>query len=137
MARWLVKTEPSTYSFGDLQRERTTAWEGVANALAQQHLRAMARGDAVLVYHTGSQRAVVGVAEVSKAPYPDPANPKLVMVDLKAGRALPRPVTLAEFKADRRFAGWDLLRLGRLSVMRVPEALWERILEMAETPAAG
>lgn len=119
MAYWLVKTEPSTYSFADLQREKRTAWTGVKNAAAQINLRAMKVGDQVLVYHTGNEKAVVGVAKVMRAAYADPTDEagKLVAVDLAAGEKLAEPVTLAAIKADKRFKEWGLVRIGRLSVV--------------------
>lgn len=131
--RWLVKTEPATYSFDDLRREGRTSWDGVRNALAQIHLRAMRRGDAVLVYHTGREKAVVGLARVARAPYPDPGagDPAVVAVDLEAVRPLARPVPLARLKAEPTLAGLDLLRISRLSVMPVAAAHWRPILALA------
>ena len=114
---WLLKTEPSTYSFGDLVREKTTTWDGVTNALARKHLRSMSKGDRLVVYHTGDVKAAVGRATVAAAPRPDPADPKGTVVDVKAGRALKKPVTLAEMKAAKVFAGSPLLTIGRLSVV--------------------
>jgi predicted RNA-binding protein with PUA-like domain len=130
---WLLKTEPDCYRWDDLVRDKKTAWDGVSNALALKHIRTMKKGDLALIYHTGDERAAVGVAEIVSAPYPDPAgnDDRLVVVDLKPKKKLARPVTLAEFKADKAFAGWDLLRIGRLSVVPVPEAMWERIQEIA------
>jgi len=130
-AHWLVKTEPSTYSFENLLRDRRTRWDGVANAVALKHLRAMAEGDDVLVYHTGDVKAAVGLARVASAPYADPKDAKLTVVDLAAVRALPRAVSLAAVKADPAFADFSLVRIGRLSVMPVPEPLWQRLLRMA------
>jgi predicted RNA-binding protein with PUA-like domain len=129
-ARWLVKTEPGAYSFADLLREGTTRWEGVKNALALRHLRAMAAGDGVLIYETGGVKAVVGTATVARGAYPDPRgkDPKLVVVDLRAGRALGKPVTLAAIKADPAFRDFALVRMGRLSVMPVTAAQWDRLL---------
>jgi len=123
MARWLVKTEPSTYSYADLVREGRTAWSGVKNAAAQIHLRAMRVGDEVLVYHTGEVKSVVGRARVARAPYPDPgaAKASLVAVDLVPVAPLRRVVTLGEIKAEPLCAAWDLVRQSRLSVMPVPE----------------
>ncbi|MDB5298035.1 MAG: hypothetical protein JWO31_4018 [Phycisphaerales bacterium] len=133
MARWLLKTEPDTYSFDDLERDKKTVWDGVANALALKHIRAMAKGDEVVVYHTGDEKAAVGLATVASAPYADPAggDDKLAVVDLKVGKRLAAPVTLAAVKADPAFAGWDLLRIGRLSVVPVPDAMWDRLLALA------
>lgn len=133
MNRWLVKTEPNEYSFADLASAVRDRWDGVKNPLALKHMRSMKPGDLVMVYHTGNVRAVVGLAQVVSDPYPDPdANDeKLVVVDLEATRPLSRPVTLAEIKADPAFQEWELVRNSRLSVMPVPEELWERILSMS------
>ncbi|ADU50875.1 protein of unknown function DUF55 [Thermaerobacter marianensis DSM 12885] len=133
MAYWLVKTEPSVYSYADLEREGTDYWDGVRNNLAQKHMKAMQPGDLVLVYHTGSEKQAVGVAEVVRGAYPDPTDPtgRWVAVDLKARLRLPRPVTLVQIKADPAFKDWELVRNSRLSVMPVPEPLWERIMRMA------
>lgn len=132
-AYWILKTEPSTYSFADLVRDRRTTWDGVNNPVAQKNLRAMAPGDSVLIYHTGNEKACVGQARVIKAAYPDPRGTKdtQVVVDLEAGPPLPRPVTLAAIKADPAFADLALVRQGRLSVVPVPAALWRRLLDMA------
>ncbi len=130
--RWLVKTEPTTYSFDDLSRDRRTTWDGVRNALAQQHLRAMRKGDEVLVYHSGTDRAVVGLAKVSQSPFPDPGagDPKLVAIGLTAGRRFKQPVPLAAIKADPAFDGFALVRNSRLSVMPVSAAAWKRLLAL-------
>lgn len=133
MAHWLLKTEPSDYSYDDLVADRKVTWDGVSNATALKHLRAMQKGDDVLVYHTGAEKQVVGVAEVTKGPYPDPkaGDEKLVVVDLKPGRKLARPVTLVQIRSDKAFNGWDLLRIGRLSVVPVPEPMWVRIEQLS------
>jgi predicted RNA-binding protein with PUA-like domain len=135
MARWLLKTEPSTYSFDQLVKDKKTTWDGVANATALQNIRAMKKGDAVLIYHTGNEKAAVGVAEVASDPYPDPKekDDKLVVVDLKPKRKLAKPVPLAQIKGDAAFAGWDLLRIGRLSVVSVPDTMWARIEALSES----
>src|SRR5256885_16213697 len=114
MAYWLLKTEPGSYSFDDLVRDRQTIWNGVTNATALKHIRSMRKGDQALIYHTGDERAAVGTATISSDPYSDPNadDPRLVAVDIKAKGKLARPVTLDEIKADRTFAGWDLLRIG-------------------------
>ncbi len=133
MAYWLLKTEPSCYAWDDLARDKRTVWEGITNATALIHIRNMKKGDLALVYHTGGERAAVGVAEVVTNPYPDPnvEDERVVVVDIKPKRKLARPVTLDEIKADRAFAGWDLLRIGRLSVVPVPPKMWERIDTLA------
>jgi len=132
MAYWILKTEPSTYSFADLQKATRTVWDGVANPVALKHLREMNVGDDVLIYHTGDEKAVVGHAKVVKAAYPDPRqdDPKLVVVDLEAGKPLATSVTLKAIKADPAFAELALVRQGRLSVVPVPALLWARLLKM-------
>lgn len=122
---WLLKTEPSEYSFEDLARERTAVWDGVANAQARIHLRAMRKGDRLVVYHTGGVKAAVGRATVAAAPRPDPADPKGTVVDVKAGKALKRPVTLGQIKAAAVFAGSPLLTIGRLSVVPLSPAQYD------------
>ena len=126
---WLVKEEPAHYSFDDLVRDGRTRWSGVRNPLAQKHLRAMQKGDRVLYYHTGNEKAIVGTATVASAPAPDPADPagRLFAVEIKAGKRLAEPVTLAEIKAQPFFADFPLVRMARLSVMPVTDAQWERI----------
>ena len=132
MANWLFKEEPGTYSFADLQRDGSTTWTGVSNALAQKHLRAVKKGDRVFFYHTGDEKAVVGVMEVTADPTPDPADEtgKRVAVTVKPLRALKAPVTLAAIKADEAFAAWELVRQSRLSVMPVPADLWAKVEQM-------
>ena len=133
MTYWLLKTEPTAYSWDDLVRDKKTMWNGVKNATALQNIRKMAKGDLAFFYHTGTERAVIGTAEINSAPYADPklGDPKLAVVDLKIGKKLANPVTLAEIKADKFFAGWDFLRLGRLSIVPVPEKFWKKIEEMS------
>ena len=132
--RWLFKTEPGAYSWAELERDGRAVWDGVRNALALKHLAGVAKGDEVLVYHTGDEKAVIGVAEVVRGAYPDPKqkDPRLLVVDLRPQRALARPVTLAEMRSNKKLAGFDLLRLPRLSVMPVPAASWAAIMEMAK-----
>ena len=132
MNHWIVKTEPSTYSYDDLARQKTAVWDGVKNNLALKHLREMQPGDRVLVYHTGDEKAVVGTAQVVSAPYPDPKqkDPKLAVVDLRAVERLPQPVPLAEIKKDRAFADLALVRIGRLSVMPASADQFKRILKL-------
>ncbi len=135
MSGWLVKTEPGEYSFADLERDGTAEWDGVTNALAQRHLRAMRSGDLCVVYHSGRERAAVGLARVAKDPYPDPTDPggKRVWVDLRAERLLARPVSLAELKADPIFAASPLVRMSRLSVMPLEPAQLARIERLANS----
>ena len=129
---WLVKTEPTSYSYDDLEREKTAVWDGVKNPVALRNLRSMHPGDQVLVYHTGDQKAVVGWATVVSAPYPDPKkkDERLVVIDLKAHRRLPQSVTLAQIKADKTFADLPIVRQGRLSVSRVTAPQWKRVMHL-------
>jgi len=135
MERWLLKTEPSTYSFAQLQRDARTVWDGVKNPLALKNLSQMKRGDAVLIYHTGNEKAVVGTATVLGTAYLDPKrqDPRLLVIDLAASTPLARPVTLAEIKAHAKFKGWELVRLPRLSVMPVSAEQWAEIERLATT----
>lgn len=130
---WLLKTEPSTYSYADLERDKRAVWDGVSNALALKHLRSMKRGDLAFIYHTGDEKQIVGIAEVTSDPYPDPKEeePRLVVVDLKPRERLARAVTLAEVKARAEFRDFELVRMGRLSVMPVSESRWKRLREMS------
>jgi predicted RNA-binding protein with PUA-like domain len=123
MPCWLVKTEPSTYAFDDLLRDRKTRWDGVSNPQAQASLRAMRRGDTVVVYHSG-EKAAVGLARVARGPYPDPGDPtgKRVAVDLAAADRLSIPVPLEELRAEKAFAGSPLVRQARLSVLPLTSA---------------
>lgn len=132
---WLLKTEPNDYSFDRLVREKRTVWGGVRNPVALRNMRAIRKGDAVMIYHTGNEKAVVGLATVVKEAYPDPdaKDDKLVAVDIEAGKPLRTPVTLKDVKADKTFADFALVRQPRLSVMPVPPALWKRLLAMSGT----
>lgn len=132
-AHWILKTEPSSYAFADLQRAGTARWDGITNAQALIHLRAMAQGDRVLVYHTGAEKALVGRATIARAAYPDPAaaDPKRVAVDVRAGDLLPQRVNLAAIRADPAFRDLGLIRNTRLSVIPVPPPLFARLLAMA------
>jgi predicted RNA-binding protein with PUA-like domain len=130
---WLLKTEPSTYSFQDLEREGHTTWDGVSNPVALRHLGGMQKGDQVFIYHTGAEKAIVGIARITRAAYPDPGlrEPKRVVVDLEPVRAVRRAVTLAQVKADKQFSDFALVRIPRLSVMPVTGGQWKALLEMA------
>jgi predicted RNA-binding protein with PUA-like domain len=130
---WLFKEEPTHYSFDDLVRDGKTSWTGVKNPLAQKHLRAVKKGDRIFYYHTGDEKAVVGIARAAGAAYPDPADKsgKLYAVDVEPVKKLDQPVTLAAVKADKAFAELPLVRMPRLSVMPVPDDLWKRIEGMS------
>lgn len=133
MAQWLVKEEPDHYGYDELERDRKTVWAGVRNPLAQKHLRSIRKGDRIFYYHTGAQKAVVATAKAASDAYPDPNDPsgKLFVVDIAADTRLPRPVTLAEIKAQPAFATFPLVRMSRLSVMPVTDAEWARIEKMS------
>ena len=126
---WLLKTEPGEYAYDDLEDEKRGRWDGVSNPAALRNLRAMKKGDRVLVYHTGDEKAVVGTAEVVREAYPDPnaRNERLVVVDLEPRGRLARPVALAEIKAMAEFAESPLVRQGRLSVVPITATQWEAI----------
>jgi predicted RNA-binding protein with PUA-like domain len=131
MATFLLKTEPGEYAFADLQRDKSTSWTGVSNPGALAALRSMRKGDEAFIYHTGNEKAVVGLARVSRGPYEDPGRrgttdagePKFAAVDLKPVRPAKTPLTLAQIKADQRFKDFALVRQSRLSVMPVPADL--------------
>lgn len=133
MAYWLLKTEPGSYAFADLQREGRTAWTGVANPVAQRHLRAMKKGDRAAIYHTGGEKAAVGVAEVAGEAYPDPsADGKLACIDLVPVKPLPAPAPLAALKAHPAFADSPLVRQGRLSVVPLTAEQWKAMELLAK-----
>jgi len=133
MARFLVKTEPSSYSFANLQRDRRAVWDGVSNPVALKHLATIRTGDTVVVYHTGEEKQAVGLAVATSDAYPDPKlkDPRRPVVDLAPDKPLPKPVTLAQVKADPMLKTSDLARLPRLSVMPFSEAQFKRLLQMA------
>jgi predicted RNA-binding protein with PUA-like domain len=128
MALWLFKEEPTHYGYGDLEREGQAVWEGVRNALALKHLRNVQRGDRILYYHTGKEKAVVGAVKAISA--------KDGVVAVAPVHRLARPVTLREIKADPTFKNWELVRISRLSVMPVTAAQWKRIEELAQVKVA-
>jgi predicted RNA-binding protein with PUA-like domain len=131
---WLFKQEPGCYSYADLEREGTTLWDGITNALARKHLRSVKPGDRVLFYHTGKEKAVVGEMKVVGGPRADPKSedPHSVVVEVRAVRRWEKPVSLAQIKGDKSFSGWDLIRMPRLSVVPVSEKQWQRLEALAE-----
>ena len=133
MAFWLLKTEPSSYSWHDLVKQGKAVWDGVKNPYALNNLKAMKPGDTAFIYHTGDEKAVIGIAKILSEAYPDPRakDPKLVVVDLEPVKPLPNRVTLAAVKADKFFSDFQLVRVPRLSVMAVTREQWNRILELA------
>jgi len=133
MACFLVKTEPSTYSFADLLRDKRTVWDGIRNPVALRHLATVKKGDTIVVYHTGDEKQAVGLAVAASEAYADPKldDAKRLVIDLEAKRPLPKPVTLAQVKADPMLKSNDLARLPRLSVIPFTEAQLERLLKLA------
>jgi predicted RNA-binding protein with PUA-like domain len=133
MARWLFKEEPTHYNFADLERDGRTLWDGVSNALARKHLRQVQPGDKILYYHTGDEKAIVGVMEAVSGPQPDPTDddPKAVAVEVRPLNRLKALVSLTRVKADPLFADWQLVRMPRLSVMPVSAGQWKRIEELS------
>jgi predicted RNA-binding protein with PUA-like domain len=131
---WLFKSDPESYSFAQLQSEKHTTWDGVKNPLALKNLSRVKKGDRILIYHTGDEKAVIGTAHAASEPYVDPKkkDPKLVVVDIEAGRALRSPVALATIKASPKLRDFDLVRLPRLSVMPVSDDQWNEIERMSE-----
>ena len=131
--RWLFKTEPSVYSFQQLQKDKKTMWDGVANNLALKNLRDIKNGDLIFIYHTGDEKQAVGVARALSGAYPDPSkkDPKLLVVDIEPVKSLAKPVTLAEVKANKKLANFDLVRISRLSIMKVTDEQWKIIEDMA------
>ncbi|MGA8303098.1 MAG: EVE domain-containing protein [Thermoplasmata archaeon] len=129
MARWLVKSEPSVYSYAALERDGHTEWDGVHNALALQHLKRMRPGDRLMFYHSGAERAGVGIARVASMPHPDPTDARgSWSVEVRPVRRLQGPIPLAELRSDRGLAGFILLRFSRLSVLPVTADQWDRVL---------
>jgi predicted RNA-binding protein with PUA-like domain len=125
MKYFLAKTDPETYSIDDLEREKKTVWDGVANPQAVRAIREMRPGDRVFVYHSGGVSGIVGLAAVRSEPRDDPQNPKSAVVDLEFSRRLDPPTTLAEIKQSKQFEDWALVRQGRLSTMSAPEVFVE------------
>ena len=133
MAFWLLKTEPSEWSWDDQVKARTSTWDGVTNAQALKNLREMSKGDRALLYHTADEKRAVGIVEVTRGAYADPddASGKLVVVDVRCVESLPKPVSLATIKADRALAHLALVKQPRLSVVPIDDAAWKRLLTLA------
>ncbi len=133
MAIWLFKTEPGDYSYADLERDGKTVWDGVGNNWALKNLREVKRGDRALIYHTGKDKAIMGVAEVTSDPYPDPGldDPKMAVVDVEPMAAWAKPVRLADIKSDPGFADFMLVKFSRLSVMPVDDKTYKRLEKMS------
>lgn len=137
MNYWLAKQEPSGprgYTFETLKKDKTTIWDGVHNNLALKHMREIKKGDLVLFYHTGDERQIVGIMEVISDPYPNPKedNKRFIVFDVKYKKSLKRPITLDEMKKQKKFQNWELIRISRLSVMPVPQQIWDAIIDISQ-----
>ena len=132
--RWLFKTEPSVYSYQQLVKDKKTMWDGVGNNIALMHLKDIKKGEQIFIYHTGDEKQAVGIARALGGAYADPSknNPRLLVVDIEPVKALAKPVTLAQVKADKKLANFDLVRNSRLSIMKVTYKQWEIIEGMAK-----
>ena len=132
--RWLFKTEPSVYSYQQLVKDKQTMWDGVGNNLALKHLKDIKKGELIFIYHTGDEKAAVGVAKALGGAYSDPGkdNPRMLVVDIEPVRALPKPATLAEVKAHPKLKNFDLVKNSRLSIMKVTDEQWEIMEAMAK-----
>ncbi len=130
MAYWLLKTEPSCYSYDDLERDKKTVWDGITNNLALKYLREMRKGDTAIIYHTGDEKRLVGLAEVSSDPFVDPKlnDPKLAVIELKPKKKLTRSLTLAEIKGNKKLQDFILVKMSRLSVMPVSSDQWKELV---------
>ena len=133
MNYWLVKTEPDSYSWNDLQKDKKTVWDGVRNFQARSNLKKMEKSDVVFIYHTVDEKAVVGTAQVSKAAYPDTKDAEWLVVELTVGKPLKKPVSLAQIKADKRLSDMVLVRASRLSVQPVKPSEFDLITGLSET----
>jgi len=132
MNHWLVKTEPDSYSWHDLVKDKKTVWDGVRNFQARSNLKKMEKGDIVFIYHTGDEKAIVGQAQVTKSAYPDPKDAEWSVVELSAGKALKKPVSLAQIKSDKRLSEMVLVRASRLSVQPVKPSEYDLIIGLSE-----
>ncbi|MBS1952477.1 MAG: EVE domain-containing protein [Bacteroidetes bacterium] len=129
---WLTKTEPGTYSWSDLVRDKKTTWDGVRNFQARNNLKAMKKNDQVFIYHSGEEKAIVGIATISKEFFPDPKDPAWVAVELSHHKKLKKPISLAQIKSDKLLGGMALIRASRLSVQPVKKEEFDRIISMSE-----
>lgn len=134
MAYWLCKQEPSTYNINKLEKEKKTFWDGIHNNLALKHMRQMKKGDLAFFYHTGDEKQIVGIMEITSAPYPNPKekDPRFVAMDVKFKKRLQRPIPLGEIKNNKAFKDWELLRISRLSVMPVSTQIWSEINKISQ-----
>lgn len=134
MNYWLLKTEPSDYTYDQLVKDKKTVWDGVGHNTALINIRNSRKGDLAFIYHTGDERQIVGIAELISDPYPDPGsdNPKMAVFDIKPLKKLNKPVTLAQIKADKKYSEFRLVKESRLSVVSVPKEFWDDFIKMSE-----
>ena len=130
MNYWLMKTEPGTYAWEDLVKDKKTVWDGVRNFQARNNLSAMKKGDRAFIYHSMSDKAIIGIAKISKEGYPDPKDKAWVVVDIVPEKVLKKAITLADIKANKKYAEYSLVREPRLSVMPVPKKFWDDFMKM-------
>jgi len=131
MNYWLVKTEPGTYSWDDLEKDKKTTWDGVRNFQARNHLKSMKKGDRVFLYHTGEEKAIIGIATVLREAFPDPKDGAWMVVDLAPDKKLKKPVSLAQIKGTKSLTGMVLVKSSRLSVQPVQQDEFDRIINLA------
>jgi predicted RNA-binding protein with PUA-like domain len=132
MAYWLVKTEPDTFSWDNFSKDKKTTWDGVRNFKARSNMKAMAKGDIVFFYHTGSEKSIVGLAKVSSDPYPEPNDADWIAIDLVPDKKLKNPVSLSQIKSEKRLSDMVLVRAPRLSVQPVKDNEFKIILDLSE-----
>ena len=132
MNYWLMKTESGTYSWDDLARDKKATWDGVRNFQARTNLKAMKKGDLVFIYHTGDEKAVIGIAHITKEHFPDPADKDWVVVDIAPDKKLKNPVTLAQIKSDKRLSNMVLVKVARLSVQPVKKEEFDIVVGLSE-----
>lgn len=132
MNYWLLKTEPGTYSWDDLVKDKKTIWDGVRNFQARSHIKAMKKGDTAFFYHTGDEKAVVGIATITKEHFPDPKDGAWAAVEIAPKEKLKNPVSLAQIKADKRLANMVLVRVSRLSIQPVTNSEFEMVMNLSE-----
>jgi predicted RNA-binding protein with PUA-like domain len=132
MNYWLVKTEPETYSWDDLVRDKKTVWDGVRNFQARSNLKAMKQGDVVFIYHTGEEKAIIGKAKISKEAYPDPKDKDWVVVEISADKKLKKSIPLSQVKSTKKLSNMVLVKASRLSVQPVREEEFNMVIELSE-----
>ncbi|MDQ3022547.1 MAG: EVE domain-containing protein [Bacteroidota bacterium] len=134
MNYWLLKTEPTVYSYDDLVRDKKTVWDGVGHPTALINIRNAKKGDMVFIYHTGDEKQIIGIAEIISDSYKDPKqdNPKYAVFDITPAKKLKNPVTLARIKSDKKFSEFRLVKESRLSVVPVPKEYWDDLIKMSE-----